>query len=205
MPFLILARADYDFIEIFELEIVKGRNFSPKIDGTSNKFIINETMARRLGWDDPIGKHIGQPKRMGPVIGVVKDFHYANLHVPMEPVTIMLRPNEGYLMSIKINSGNIQETVAAVEKVWKTFSSGYPFDFTFMDESYDDMYKTEIRLGKSFRYYSILAILICCLGLFGLASFSIEQSTKEIGIRKVWGRLYPRLPGCFYGDSRNGL
>ena len=181
------ANVDYDFFDVFEMEIVAGRKFSPEIDKATNKYIINETAVKQLGWTDPIGKNYGREDRMGPVVGVVKDFHYANFHLPMEPVTFFLDPGRGYNMSIKINSENIKSSIAAIKKVWNTFSNGYPFEYQFMDEEYDNMYKTEIRLGKTFSYFAILAIVICCLGLFGLASFTTEQRTKEIGIRKVLG------------------
>lgn len=181
------ASVDYDFIETFEMEIVLGRNFSRELDTAGFKYLINETAVKKLGWENPIGKNFGQMNQMGPVVGVVKDFHYANMHLPMEAVTFVLRPNYGSRMSIKVETENIQATVTRIEKVWQRFSVHYPFEFTFMDESYDNMYRSEIRLGKSFSYYSVLAILICCLGLFGLASFTIEQTRKEIGIRKVLG------------------
>jgi putative ABC transport system permease protein len=187
------ASVDYDFIETFQMEIVKGRNFSPQIDIKPFKYIINETAAKTLGWDNPIGKSFGQAGQIGPVVGVVKDFHYANMHLPMEAVAFVLRPDYGSMMSIKIGTENIQETVARIEKVWKTFSAQFPFEFTFMDESYDSMYKSEIRLGTTFSFYSVLAIAICCLGLFGLASFTVEQSRKEIGIRKVLGASVTKI------------
>lgn len=181
------ANVDYNYIDLFELEMVQGRKFIKEMDHGSHRYIINETAVERLGWTEPLGKSFGRKDRMGPIVGVVKDFHYANLHLPMEAVTFYLRPDYSSYLSIKLDTEDIQGTVSRIEDVWERFSSGYPFEFEFMDERYDKMYKVEIRLGKSFSYFSILAIVICCLGLFGLASFTTEQRTKEIGIRKVLG------------------
>jgi putative ABC transport system permease protein len=149
------ARVDYDFIDLFEMEIVKGRNFRKEI--------------------------------------VVKDFHNENMHIPIGEVTLVLAPDQGWLMSVKIESENIPRTLASIEKVWNEFSGGYPFSYEFMDDRYDQMYKSEIRLGKAFNYFAVPAVFLCCLGLFGLASFRVEQGTKEIAIRKVLGASVSEL------------
>jgi putative ABC transport system permease protein len=187
------ARVDYDFIDLFEMEIVKGRNFRKEIDEGRAAFIINEFIARKLGWEDPVGKAFHNQGRTGTIVGVVKDFHNENMHIPIGEVTLILAPNQGGLMSVKISSTNIPQTLAAVERVWNAFSGGYPFSYEFMDDRYDQMYKSEIRLGRSFHYFSVLAVFLCCLGLFGLASFTVEQGTKEIAIRKVLGASVPEL------------
>ena len=187
------ARVDYDFVDLFEMEIVKGRNFRKEIDHDKNAYIINETIARKIGWEDPVGKMFHNQGRTGTIVGVVKDFHNENMHIPIGEVTLILAPEQGNLMSIKINSENVPGTLAAVEKVWDEFSGGYPFEYEFMDERYDNMYKSEIRLGRAFNYFSVLAVFLCCLGLFGLASFAVEQGTKEIAIRKVLGASVPEL------------
>ncbi len=181
------AVVDYDYFKTFDMEIKNGRDFSKEIDSDSPAYIINETAAKQLGWENPIGKMYGYRGNMGPVVGVVNDFHYADFHIALESVSFQLLPNDGRLLSIKFNSDNIQGVITGINKVWKSFSSGYPFNYEFMDEKYDNMYRSEIRLGKAFRYFSALAVIICCLGLYGLASFTVEQSTKEIGIRKVLG------------------
>ena len=187
------ARVDYDFIDLFEMEIVKGRNFRKEIDHGKAAFIINETVAKIIGYEDPVGKAFYNQGRKGTIVGVVKDFHNENMHIPIGEVTLVLAPDQGYLMSIKIDSGNIPQTLAAVDKVWNEFSSGYPFSYEFMDDRYDQMYRSEIRLGRAFNYFSVFAIFLCCLGLFGLASFTIEQGTKEIAIRKVLGASVSEL------------
>jgi putative ABC transport system permease protein len=181
------ARVDYDYIDLFELEIVKGRNFKKELDEGKAAFIINEVVARKLGWDDPVGKLFHNQGRTGTIVGMVKDFHNENMHMPMSEVVLVLAPDQGNTVSIKIDSNNVQGALAVIEKVWNKYSEGYPFEFEFMDERYDNMYKSEIRLGKTFNYFSILAIFLCCLGLFGLASFTVEQRSKEIAVRKVLG------------------
>ena len=187
------ARVDYDFIDLFEMEIVKGRNFREEIDHDKNTYIINETIARKIGWEDPVGKLFHNQGRTGTIVGVVKDFHNENMHIPIGEVTLILAPEQGNLISVKIDSNDIPRTLAAIEKVWDKFSGGYPFEYEFMDERYDSMYKSEIRLGRAFNYFSVLAVFLCCLGLFGLASFAVEQGTKEIAIRKVLGASVPEL------------
>ncbi len=181
------SRVDYDYLDLFEMEMVKGRKFVRELDDGNNAYIINEAQCRKLGWEDPIGREYGNPWRMGTVVGVVNDFHSGSMRSSIGPITLVLIPDAGHLMSIKLNTNNIQETLTSIEEVWDRLSSGYPFEFEFMDKQYDALYKTEIRRGKSFNYFSILAIFICCLGLFGMASFTIEQSIKMIGIRKVLG------------------
>ncbi|MCP4725652.1 MAG: FtsX-like permease family protein [bacterium] len=186
------ARVDYDYLDLFEMEFAFGRKFDRELDEGKNVYIINEAICRQLGWEDPIGKEYTTSWQYnrgtkGKIIGVVKDFHNNYIPSSISPVTLVLDPDDGRMMSIKMNTDDVQKTLTAVEEVWKQFSSGYPFEFEFMDEMYDAMYKSEIRRGRSFNYFSVLAIFICCLGLFGLASFTIEQSIKEIGIRKVLG------------------
>ncbi len=187
------ARVDYDYLDLFEMKIVKGRKFIRELDEGKNVYIINEAICKQLGWDNPIGKKYGERGTWGKVVGVVNDFHYRNLQSSIGPVTLCLSPGQGYLMSIKVNTNDIQKTLSSIENVWNTFSSGYPFEYYFLDDKYDAMYKTEIRREKSFGSFSFVAVLICCLGLFGLVSFTVEQSKKEIGIRKVLGASTPVL------------
>ena len=140
-----------------------------------NAYIVNETIANYIGWEDPIGQKFswsGRPAD-GEVIGVVKDFHFFALN--------------GRYLSIKINPENMDKTIAFVEKKWKELSPEYPFTFSFLDDVIDRMYRTEQRLGKGINIFTAIAIFIACLGLFGLASFTAEQKTKEIGIRKILG------------------
>jgi len=190
-----VAYVDEEFIPLYEMELLQGRLFSAERDQEARPLIINETTARRLGWDDISGRFLGRKGDERAVVGMVRDFHYTDMHLPMEPVALMYQPrfNRWGHLSVKIKGRDIPGTLKALESVWSRFSSGYPFDFRFADEVYDSMYRDEIRLGRSFRYFSILAIVICCLGLFGLASYSTEQRAREISIRKVLGGSVPRI------------
>jgi putative ABC transport system permease protein len=126
---------------------------------------------------------------------VVKDFNCHSLHFPAEPAVLILNtgPWNIYFLSIKVRPENITQTLGAIEKVWKKHSDGYPFEYYFLDEAYDNLYKSEIKLNIFFRLFTLIAILISCLGLFGLASFTAERRTKEIGIRKVLGASVPSI------------
>jgi len=182
---------DYDFLETFGIELIAGRNFSPEFPtDIKGSILINETAAKKIGWDDPIGKEISEmlaKPTPRTVIGVVKDFHTDSLHNPMESILINLDPKDYSFMAVRLSPKNISRTLELVEKKWKEFDPTGMFDYAFLDASVDAQYRTEERLGKIFTYFSMLAIFIACLGLFGLASFTAEQKTKEIGIRKVLG------------------
>ncbi|MBN2431809.1 MAG: ABC transporter permease [Acidobacteria bacterium] len=182
------ARVDYDFIDLFELEVIKGRNFQQEKDEGRAAFVINEVVARKIGWADPVGEPFHNQGRTGTIVGMVRDFHNENMHLPKSEVVLVLAPDKGAdIMSIKMDPGDIPGTVAAVERVWGKYAAGYPFEYEFMDERYDNLYKSEISLGNAFQYFAILAVFLCCLGLFGLASFTVQQATKEIAVRKVLG------------------
>ncbi len=186
---------DHSFIDVFNMEIVEGRNFSREITSDlagGGTYILNETAAKQLGWDEPIGKKIGQaPDGMGKVVGIVKDFNSRSLYEPHKPVVLKLAPGgstfRSRFMAIKISTENIIATIEAIEKLWKKLVRIYPFEYYFLDNAYDNMYKSEIRFGTMFKYFTLLAIFISCLGLFGLVSFTAEQSRKEISIRKILG------------------
>ena len=183
--------ADTDFITAFGIELSAGRNFSPEFStDKTGSILINEMAAKEIGWEDPLGKQISEldeneiPKT---VIGVVRNFHTDSLHNPLEPICIDQNPDNFKFIAVRILPGNISETITLLEKKWKELDSTGTFDYTFLEDSLVSQYRAEERLSKIFTYFSILAIFIACLGLFGLASFTAEQKTKEIGIRKVLG------------------
>lgn len=182
---------DSDFITTFGIDLIDGRNFSPEFSTDEDKSIlINETALKEIGWDDPLGRRIREiDDKMLPktVIGVVRDFHTDSLHNPLEPVLIGFNPKDFRYIAVRLGPGNISETMALLEKKWKELDSTGTFDYAFLEESLIGQYRSEERLSDIFSYFSILAIFIACLGLFGLASFTAEQKTKEIGIRKVLG------------------
>ncbi len=182
---------DFDFLETFGIELIAGRNFSPEFStDIKESILINETAAKKIGWDDPIGKRISELlEKATPrtVVGVVKDFHTNSLHNPLESVLINYDPDDYSYIAVRLSPENIPRTMELLGKKWKELDPTGMFDYTFLDASLIALYRTEERLGKIFTYFSILAIFIACLGLFGLASFTAEQKTKEIGIRKVLG------------------
>ena len=182
---------DHNFIPTLDMEVVAGRNFSPEfVTDSSKSALINETAAQEFGWVDPVGKTITELTGNGitkTVIGVVRDFHVESLHKKIEPLYIENEPSGFGYISIRIRPRNVSGTMDFLRKKWKEFGSGGTFDYAFLDESFDSQYRAEERLSTIFSYFTLFAIFIACLGLFGLASFTAEQRTKEIGIRKVLG------------------
>lgn len=192
-PWLIFNMSvDYDFTETMGMQVTRGRSFSKDFATDSAGVIINETLMKRLGWqDDPLNKkfRIGDPDsgRVFHVIGVIKDFHSKSLHEPIEPFILYHDPGFFFNMIVRLRRGNIQEKIARLEEKWNQVETSFPFDFYFFEQSFDELYAKEQQMGKTFIYFSVIAILIACLGLFGLASYTSEQRTKEIGIRKTLG------------------
>ena len=185
---------DYNYIDFYGLEVVKGRKFLKEISGDRvNGMIINETAAKKAPYENPVGKRIKIADNEFIIVGVVKDFNFKPLRTAIEPLGMNLIPLEGVLfsnanyLSIKVDVRNIQSIITNIEKIWNKLSPDYPFRYSFLDERVYNMYRAENRLGKSFLYLTVIAIFIACLGLFGLICFSTEQKTKEIGIRKVLG------------------
>lgn len=193
MQFLII---DHDYIPMMGMELAAGRNFSAKLaTDTTESVLINETAARQFGWDDPIGKKFifqPPPGQEGEtdimyVVGVVKDFHMSSLRNEIMPCILFFDPAEQARISTRLASGNISDTLDRLGKKWQEIDSQSPFDYFFLDDTINQLYASEERVGRLTLYFSVLAIFIGCLGLFGLAAFTAEKRTKEIGIRKVLG------------------
>jgi ABC-type antimicrobial peptide transport system permease subunit len=192
---------DYDFFKTFDMQILQGRPFSKEYQ-TDKKTacVINETVARRMGIANPIGtniymNHPAWPESFRParVIGVVRDFHARSLHTAIRPFVFrMYKPWHQYAF-IKIDGLHTQEALARIEEAYKTYSPDIPFDYLFLDEAFNQQYTSERQLGELFNGFSLLSVVIACLGLFGLASYTTEQKTKEIGIRKVLGASIPGI------------
>jgi putative ABC transport system permease protein len=185
---------DHTYIPLMEMEIIKGRNFSKDFGTDSNATIINETAAKLLGWNDPVGKKLYTYFQDGAsnnlisrdVIGVVKNFHFESMKENIGPLCFRLADNS-WATAFKVNTTDIKQLVSNIESKWKAMAPGMPFSYQFMDESFDNMYRVEQRTGKLGLTLAIIAILIACLGLFGLATYTAEQRIKEIGVRKVLG------------------
>ena len=185
-------RVEHDFFRTYGMTIVAGRDFSLEHPTDSlEAFIINEEAVSRLGLDKPedaVGLPIGIfGRRWGRVIGVVKNFNYEPLHVRVIPIITYIRIIEGNTISVRVKQGYIDEAIAHIERTVDTYVPGHPLNYSFLDDRIDALYRNEQRMMAMFGYFSLLAILIACLGLFGLASFTAEQRRKEIGIRKALG------------------
>ena len=177
---------DEYFIETLGLELVEGRNFSREF-GTDEEeaVIINQAAAKAIGWEEPLHKTFQKGELK--VVGVIRDFHFATLRHVVEPLVIRFRPGANGLLSLKLRAGAIPEAVTHLRAVWNELLPGHPLEFTFLDDEFNIQYRREQSFGSLTRGFTILAIFIACLGLFGLASHTVEQRTKEIGIRKVLG------------------
>jgi putative ABC transport system permease protein len=193
-----LYGVDYDFVETMGIEMIQGRDFSRDyMSDTTTGVIINETMAKRFNWDEPLGKKVAfaggnQDAEPYRVVGVMKDFHQLGLYSPIETLMLLLREN-GYYANVKIKDQNVQETLQFIESKWSEIFTDRPFHYTFLSDDYAQQFRSDEKRGVIFTYFSILIIIIACLGIFGLASFTVEQRTKEVGIRKVCGASIERI------------
>lgn len=189
--------SDHSFLETLELNLIAGRDFSEAYSTDETQaFIINESAARKMGWDNPIGEELtlrfylsDLVEKKGTVIGMVQDFQYHSLHSEIDPILIQVFSSTYYhdYLAVRITSDNMQSTLSDMEEKWSAFNPDRPFEFSFLDDTFDAMYNAEQRLGLVFNLFAIVAVAIACLGLFGLASYSTEQRLKELGIRKVLG------------------
>ncbi len=185
------VQADESFIPAYKIHVVAGSNFSKPDGMDTSSFIINEAAVRALGLhsnEDAIGKPFMYGDRKGEIIGVINDFNFESLHQQIIPLVLLTStvPNGYNRISIKV-SGNIPSAVAHIEKTWKTYLPETPFDYTFLDDRFADLYRAERQQEAIFSIFAGIAIFIACLGLFGLSAFTITQRVKEIGIRKVLG------------------
>lgn len=198
---------DFDFVETMKFELASGRSFSRE-HGTdaTGAFILNEAAVKKIGWtnETAIGKSFGSSEirdwdngnfeeRDGHVIGVLKDFHFESMHRKIVPTVYFVAPYMAWQYVIRIAPENIPQTLEFIEKKWHEFVPDAPFVYSFVDEKFDELYRTEERQGKIFTIFAVLAIFVACLGLVGLASFTAEQRTKEVGIRKVLGATIGNL------------
>jgi len=197
-------RVDADYVPTLGMEILQGRNFSTAFASDSLGVIINQTAAKKFfGADNPLGKTIQTPnedkKETYTVIGVVKDFHFESLRETIQPLVMFYGTNFGGTV-IRFNAAETASVLAQVESTWKRLSPQKPFEYKFMDDSFRAIYKSEQRIGAILGAFTALAIAIACLGLFGLAAFTAEQRTKEIGIRKVLGASVASIIGLLSKD-----
>jgi putative ABC transport system permease protein len=189
---------DYDYIDTLGMTIVEGRNFSREFSTDTDAAIVNQAVLKQFGWLDINNHRLGRimnqkgDVKLYNVIGVVEDFHYESLRSTIGPLVMFLGDSRG-LMSFRIETEDISRTVGLLESKWKEFLPHQPFEYMFLDARFNELYRTEQQIGRIFGVFATLAIVIGCLGLFGLAAFTAEQRTKEIGIRKVLGASAPGI------------
>lgn len=197
---------DYDFSKVFGLEFLAGRNFSPDFPADEQRaIVVNESTVKKLGFTSPeeaIGKvyRLGINRIDGEIIGVVKDFHITSMQTEIEPLVILYWPEVFDVFSVKIQSGDISETIAALETSWQRLVPNFPFQYRFLDDYINSLYQQEEQTRRLVATFSLLTIFIACLGLFGLSAFSTEQRTKEVGVRKVLGASVTSLVGLLSRD-----
>jgi len=184
------AVVDYDFIEALGIKIVEGREFQEDMPSdTLTGVVVNETFVKRMGWTEAIGKKVelGDENTIrARVIGVMKDYHQTGMYNEIESLLLITRPLNN-VVYIKLSGQNVEETMNYIESTWKEVFPDQPYVYTFLSERFSRQFEADEKRGLIFTLFTILAILIACLGLFGLASYTVEQRTKEIGIRKVFG------------------
>lgn len=190
--------ADHDFLSSFGFEIKEGRTFSFDVNSDSNAFILNEAAIRKYQIEEPIGREVvfnyavKEPK-VGKIIGVVKDFHYASLHQEVDPLMIHIFPPFYRYVIIKIERQQHASLISEVERKWHKHLPRTPFKYYFLDEAYESMYRSDNRLGRIFYFFTFIALFLAALGLYGLVAFISEQRKAEIGIRKILGASIGRL------------
>jgi putative ABC transport system permease protein len=199
-------KIDYDYIPLLGMEMVQGRNFSREYGTDSTGIIINETCAKMMGGGNVIGRKLytaddnsGEMKIVKTVVGVVKDFHFNSLRQNIEPLSMRLG-NANWSLAFKVSTNDLMPLVASIEKEFKQMAAGKPFSYRFLDDSFDDMYRVEQRVGNLALAFAIIAIAIACMGLFGLAIYMAQQRVKEIGVRKVLGATVSNIVSMLSAD-----
>ena len=185
-----LFYVDHDFLGQYEMPLAAGRAFSRDFATDTAALIVNEALVKSYGYASPeeiIGQRFSQWGVEGEIVGVVKDYHFRSLQQAIEPMTVRLEPTRVRFLSLNVTPNDIPRTVAALQQQWQTLAPQRPFNYFFLDQSFDEQYRAEARFGELFIYFAGLAIFTACLGLFGLISYTIVQRTQEIGIRKVLG------------------
>ena len=194
---------DYDFLPTMEIELADGRNFMRKNPADAEYgYIVNKTAVKEFGWDFPLGKQIeahgsneNEETAKGPVIGVLEDFHFRSLKEEIAPLILRVRPERFDFISLKVETENLSGLLSKLQEKWKEIDPVYPFIYEVMEGIFDRTYRRDQQLGRGFSYFSLISILIACLGLLGMIAFLTQQRTKEIGIRKVHGASVIRIVG----------
>jgi predicted permease len=182
--------AGYNFIETMGMHVIAGRSFSKNYGDEYSKIILNEAAVKIMHLKNPVGKTVMYNNQARQIVGVIKDFHFESLHEPVKPAYFSLQApavNPWYKIMVRVQAGNQKQTITAIQHLCESYNPGFPFTFSFLNEAYQKQYDTETRVSQLTKYFAGLAIIISCLGLFGLAAFTAQKRQKEIGIRKVIG------------------
>ncbi len=199
--FVEATAVDWDYIETMNLSLIAGRNFSREFSSDlKGSFILNEEAVKQISIESPIGKQFSLWRQQGTIIGVVKNVHFSSLRHSIEPQVLYLvqdlnsqeMKDYGAIL-IKIKKGEFNKSISYIEDTWNKINPNFPFEFQFLDTAVENQYQIEKKMGRIFNYFTLLSIFIACLGLFGLVSFTAEQRSKEIGIRKVLGASVPDI------------
>lgn len=200
---------DYDFVPALQLQVLKGRNFSRDFSD-STSVIVNEAAVKQIGWKEPLGQYLqypgsGDDEKKFKVVGVVKDFNVQSLHNAITPFALFHSSSKTYdvgssYIIARIAPGETKNVINKLENKWKSFAHTTPFDYSFLDDEFNALYQSDIRMGSVFGVFTILSIFVACLGLFGLATYTAERRTKEIGIRKVLGASVQGVVGLLSKD-----
>jgi putative ABC transport system permease protein len=200
MDFLIHpVRVDNNFFSTMKMQLTLGKGFTGLPSDTSG-VVLNETAILNAGIKDPIGKSFTLWQKKATIVGVVKDFHYTSLKREIEPAVFYIRATAPHLMYIRTNGKDAAKAIAAAAAAFKKYNGDWPFEYKFLDETYDRLYRADQRTGKLFNIFAVIAILISCLGLFGLATYTTQVKTREIGIRKVLGASVAGVTGMLAKD-----
>jgi len=189
------TNVDEYYLETFNIDLVEGRYFSNELISDTANYVLNQKAVGMLGFDSPLGKRFSFQGRDGEIIGVVKDYHLGSLHNEIVPLFHKISPNVFPFINVKFNPDNLDGTIDFLESKWNEYVSAYPFTYNFLDEKIYNFYNADRLTSEVFKYFTFLAIFISCLGLFGMASFTAERKTKEIGVRKVLGATVPAIIG----------
>jgi hypothetical protein len=183
-------QCDSYFLTALGFTLLEGRNFSSEIASDSNGYIINQEAARKMKLSDPVGQQLIAPRK-GQIVGVVKDFHSTGLQMPIEPVIISMTPENARRIFIHYEPGHAEDALRYIQGIYKKFEPVFPMEYKFMEETFGSQYQDEIMTGRLSTGFTLMAIAISSLGLFGLASFTAERRAKEISLRKVLGAGSP--------------
>ncbi|MBD3412826.1 MAG: FtsX-like permease family protein [Candidatus Aminicenantes bacterium] len=182
---------DEDFVDVFKINILQGRNFSRQFSEDKYGVLINETALKKIGWSDPVGKELSFTRDPYHVVGVVEDFQFATLHHQIEPMVLI--NSMGSNIAVRIHQGDVPAILGSLRRTFEKITRSQPFEFYFLDDAFDKLYQKEKRTGEIFGTFAGVTVLIACMGLFGLAVYMIDRRTKEIGIRKVLGASVSQL------------